>query len=503
MFEKCFADNNGVEGGYCAADGLDAAIDCNFSTLACIANETIFYSIPLPLGEAASQPTLPLILLWIAACSVFFTVYLGFINFRYFGHALDVIRGKFEEPDAKGQLSNFQSFAASMSGTVGLGNIAGVAVAVSAGGPGAVLWMVLMGFLGMSPKFAEVMLGVKYRITPEAGSPHAVAGGPMYYVRHAFESRGIPFFGPVLAAFFAVSCILGSLGGGNMFQANQTFGQILHVTGGPASVLNGKGWLFGIGLSALVGGVIVGGIRSIGSVAAKIVPAMAILYLSACTIVIAMHWQAVPGALLTIFREAFTPEAGVGGFIGAILVGVKRASFSNEAGLGSAAIVQATARTAFPVRQGFVGMLGPFFDTVIVCLATALLIVVTGVYEGGQGISGVELTSRALEDGGGAWLAYVLALAVFLFAYSTLITWFYYGEIGATYLFGEKKWVSVGFKVIFLSCVVLGCSAELENIVNLTDAMFLSMAFPNIVALYLCAPEIRRDLKAYIKTLKA
>ncbi|MCC6598043.1 MAG: alanine:cation symporter family protein [Alphaproteobacteria bacterium] len=501
MLDKCFSQEV-TEGGSCAAAGFDAAVDCSFSAVTCATNEIIFYSLPISIGEPAVSHSLPLILLWIGACSIFFTLYLGFVNFRYFGHAIRVLCGAYKEPGAKGQLSNFESFTASMSATIGLGNIAGVAVAVSIGGPGAVLWMILMGFLGMSTKFAEVMLGVKYRITPQAGSPHEFAGGPMYYVRHAFERYGIPFLGPIFAAMFAVCCILGSLGGGNMFQANQTFEQILHVTGGEQSVLYGKGWLFGLGLAALVGVVIVGGIGVIGRVSARLVPAMAVIYLSACLFVIALYWQDVPGAVVTIFREALSPEAGMGGLIGAILMGVKRASFSNEAGLGSAAIVQATAKTAFPVRQGMVGMLGPFLDTVVVCSATALLIVVTGAYESGQGVSGVQLTSNALEHGG-AWLSYVLALAVFLFAYSTLITWFYYGEIGATSLLGEKKWVSVAFKIIFLTCVVLGCAMKLENIVNLTDALFLSMAFPNIIALYLFAPEIKRDLKVYIKNLKA
>lgn len=506
MFEKCFPTDLTPEtlSPSCAQSGIDAAIDCSFSAVTCLANETLFYSLPLTVGEgaAASTHAVPLILIWLAVASIFFTLYFGFINFRYFTYAIRVLFKKYDEPNAPGELTNFQSLAASLSGTVGLGNIAGVAVAVSLGGPGAVLWMVVMGLLGMSTKFVEVTAGVKYRRMGDKDSPHSVYGGPIYYVRDAFENKGIPYIGAFLSVVFAVSCIMGALGGGNMFQANQSLEQVVRVTGGEASFFIDKGWLFGLILAVLVGMVIIGGIRSIGRVAATLVPLMAIIYLSACAVVIAMHYADIPGAFAVIFRDAFTPEAGIGGVIGGILVGVQRASFSNESGLGSAAIVQCTAKTEHPVRQGFVGMLGPFIDTVVVCMMTALLIVVTGAYEGGQGISGVELTSRAMESGG-AWLSYVLAVAVFLFAYSTLITWFYYGEIGMTYLLGEKKWVSWLFKFIFLGFIIIGCSAKLENVVNLSDAMFLSMGIPNIIGLYLLAPIIRKDLKEYIARLKA
>lgn len=500
MFDKCFAEINAAAS--CQMPGLDAAIDCKFGAAACVANETLMYSLPLSIAGVDEPYKIPLILIWLAACSIFFTIYLGFINFRYFGHAISVLRQKYHEPNAKGELSNFQSLAASMSGTVGLGNIAGVAVAVSVGGPGAAFWMLIMGLLGMSTKFAEVTVGVKYRRECEdPNSPNAISGGPMYYVREAFRQRGIPYIGSILAVFFAVSCIMGSLGGGNMFQANQTFEQVLRVTGGEESFLADKAWMFGVFLAFLVGVVIVGGIKSIGKVSSALVPIMAIIYIVASLFVIMLHWQAIPGALVTIFTSALSPEAGMGGVIGAMLAGVQRASFSNESGLGSAAIVQCTAKTDYPVRQGFVGMLGPFIDTVIVCSMTALLITVTGVYEAGQGVSGVELTSKAMEQGG-AWLSYVLALAVFLFAYSTLITWYYYGEIGMTFLLGEKKWVATLYKVIFLAVVVVGTAAQLENVVNLADALFLSMAIANIIGLYMLAPEIKRDLKAYIQGLK-
>ncbi|MEM7651022.1 MAG: amino acid carrier protein [Pseudomonadota bacterium] len=508
MFDACFPKAPDALKAFaesCTLPGLDNAIDCTFAKISCISNGTIFYSIPVELENAGTPETfdIPILLAWLAACSIFFTLYLGFINIRYFGHAFAVtFKKKYAEPDAKGELTNFQSLAASLSGTVGLGNIAGVAVAVSLGGPGAVFWMMVMGFLGMSTKFAEVTIGTKYRRDRTADdSPHTICGGPMYYVRDAFENRNIPYIGSILAVIFALSCIAGSLGGGNMFQANQSYEQIVRITGGDASFFADKGWLFGILLAFLVGLVIVGGIKSIGRVASKLVPLMAIVYITAALSVIAMHWQNIPEAISTIFSEALNFEAGFGGILGGMLVGIQRASFSNEAGLGSAPIVQCTAKTNHPVRQGFVGMIGPFADTIVVCFITAMLIVVTGAYQGADGISGVELTSKAMEFGGD-WLSYVLGIAVFLFAYSTLITWYYYGEIGLTYILGEKMWVAKLYKAIFLAVVVAGCSAKLGNFIDFTDGLFLSMGFANIIALYMFAPEIKRELKAYIKEMK-
>ena len=508
MFEKCFPKTQELLAELsqsCVSSGIDNAIDCAFAKTSCVSNGTIFYSIPVELQNAGAPETfdVPILLAWLAVCSIFFTLYLGFINIRYFGHGLAVLFGKYKEPGAKGELTNFQSLAASLSGTVGLGNIAGVAVAVSLGGPGAVFWMMVMGFLGMSSKYAEVMVGVKYRHDrTEDDSPHTIVGGPMYYVRDAFSNRNIPYLGSILAIIFAISCIFGSLGGGNMFQANQSLEQVVRITGGEASFFADKGWLFGVILAFLVGLVIVGGIKSIGRVASRLVPLMAIIYLTAALIVIGMHWQNIPGALATIFSEALNFQAGFGGILGGMLVGIQRASFSNEAGLGSAAIVQCTAKTEEPVRQGFVGMIGPFADTIVVCFITSMLIVVTGVYTASNGITGVELTSQAMEQGA-PWLSYVLALAVFLFAYSTLITWYYYGEIGMTYILGEKMWVAHLYKVIFLLVVVAGCSAKLGNFIDFTDGLFLSMGFANIIALYMLAPEIKHDTKTYIQKLKA
>ncbi len=483
---------------------IDSFINDSFKTAADWSEKIIFFAFQIPgtaPDGAAITHSLPVILLWLAAAAVFFTVYLGFINFRGFGHAIDLVRGKHDEPGAKGEINNYQALAACLSGTVGLGNIAGVAVAISVGGPGAAFWMMIMGFLGMSSKFAEVMLGVKYRHHESTAHKDEISGGPMYYLRDIFTARGMPAIGKILAAVFAVCCIGGAFGGGNMFQANQTYMQVVNVTGGEGSWFADKGWLFGIGLAFLTGVVILGGLKSIANVASAIVPVMGAIYLLASLVVIAMNLDKVPQGLADIVRLAFVPEAGFGGLMGSLLVGIQRAAFSNEAGLGSAAIVHAPARTARPVSQGFVGMLGPFIDTVVICMCTALVIVFTGVYEGGRGMEGVELTSRAFESvipGS----RFILAFTVFMFAYSTLITWSYYGEKCLTYLCGDKDWLRLGYRIVFLAFVVIGCASELGNVVRFSDAMILSMAFPNIIGLFVAAPEIRRDVKKYLQDLK-
>ena len=477
---------------------IDQRIEGLFQPVAEFVSSAVFYSVPLEGGLEVR-----LILVWLAAAAVFFTVYLGFMNFRYFGHAVGLLFAKPSKSLTKkhGQISNFEALTASLSGTVGLGNIAGVAVAISVGGPGAMLWMIIMGFLSMSTKFAEVMLGVKYRVHPDPENPEKISGGPMYYLREAFEARGFPYLGPLLAGTFAVACMCGAIGGGNMFQANQAYQQVLNVTGGEAGPLGGQGWLFGLGLSFLVGIVIIGGIKSIASVAAKLVPLMGGIYLLAGLVVIAMHASNIPEAMTAVFKGAFSMQAGFGGLLGGLLVGVQRAAFSNEAGLGSAPIVHCAARTNSAVSQGLVGMLGPFVDTVVICTVTALVIVITGVYTETDGLGGVELTSRAFESGI-SWFPYILALTVFLFAYSTLITWSYCGIKAATYLFGENKTVEMAFNLLFCGFVVIGASVELSSLIEFSDAMILAMAWPNIIGLYVLAPEIRKDLKAYLKKLK-
>jgi len=477
---------------------IDQTIDKIFEPIAKTASDIVFYDVMI-MGY-----DIKLILIWLLGAALFFTFYLGFINIRFFKHSIDIVRGKYDDPkDAQsGQISRFQALATSLSGTVGLGNIAGVAVAISIGGPGAVFWMLLMGIFSMSTKFAEVAMGVKYRHRNKAGHPENISGGPMYYLRDAFANRDIPYLGPIVAGAFAVACVAGSIGAGNMFQSNQAYQMVVNVTGGAEGFFGDKGWLFGLGLAVMVGLVIIGGIKSIGAVAGRLVPAMAGIYMVAALVVIVVNIHNVPDALASIFVQAFEPAAGIGGLMGALLVGVQRAAFSNEAGLGSAAIVHATAQTDDHVSQGMVAMIGPFIDTVVICLVTALVIVISGAHLDADGVEGIHLTSKAMETGA-SWFPYVLALTVFLFAYSTLITWFYYGVKGLTFLFGSKGSVENIYKLIFLACIVIGASSEVKSIIIFADAMILSMAIPNLIGLYLLAPEIKRDLKEYIKKIKA
>ena len=416
----------------------DSLINDAFSKLADISESIIFYSIDLNLVNAAGDSIkLPLILLWLVAASIFFTFYFGFINIRYFKHSVAVSLNRYPEPNADGEISSFQALAASLSGTVGLGNIAGVAVAITIGGPGAALWMAIMGMFSMSTKFIEVALGVKYRHHLEPMNRKSISGGPMYYLRDALNNRGIPYLGKILATLFAVACIGGAIGGGNMFQANQSFAQVLSVTGGDESWFYGKGWFFGLIMATMVAVVIIGGIKSIASAASRIVPFMAGVYLLIGFVVIAINLSSLPDALMIIVISAFSLQAGIGGFVGALLAGVQRATFSNEAGLGSSAIIHATAKTNIPVKQGIAGMMGSFVDTVIICMMTALIIVISGVYKTTDGIAGVELTSAAMGSAV-SWFPYVLSFCVVLFAYSTLITWYYYGEKCLAFLFGEN-----------------------------------------------------------------
>ncbi|MBP7759235.1 MAG: alanine:cation symporter family protein [Alphaproteobacteria bacterium] len=507
------------------APGIDKTIDGFFQPLMETSSDLVFWGIYLGQCKAEEMNIYPetwkglqvlkpylslpfdaclqlkFILIWLAAVAVFFTFYLGFISIRYFGRSIKMLFGEGSRVSGDGEISQYQALMASLSGTVGLGNIAGVAVAISTGGPGAAFWMTLMGFFGMSSKFAEVMLGVKYRQRPDPDHPTRISGGPMYYLKAAFEARGMPSVGTFFAVFFALCCIIGTIGGGNMYQANQTYKQILVATGGDASMFVGYGWAFGVVLAFFTGAVIIGGLKSIAAVASKLVPVMGIIYFIAGFVIIAMHIDNLIPSLITIVTSAFSLKAGFGALLGGLLIGVQRAAFSNEAGLGSAAIVQSTTNTDGPVGTGIVAMLGPFIDTIIICNITALVIVITGVYTEGGGMEGVELTSRAFSDGI-SWFPYVLTITVVLFAYSTMISWYYCGAVCVRYVFGEKDWVETVFKVFYLLCTVVGTSAELSNLINFTDAAMMSMAFPNILGLFILAPEIKRDLKEYLLQVK-
>ena len=474
---------------------IDDILNNIFEPVSSFVSGIIFYAEPL------SGYNVELILLWLVAAALFFTVYLGFINVKLFKHAIEVLRGKHDKGINEGEINRFQSLTTSLSGTIGLGNIAGVAVAISVGGPGAMVWMMLMGFFSMSTKFAEVMLGVKYRHRVTKGNRETFSGGPMYYLRDAMNNRNIPFLGTFLSTLFAVFCVVGTIGAGPIFQTNQAYQQLVNVTGGDGSFFADKAWLFGLIMVIAVGVVIIGGIKSIARVAEKIVPIMGGIYVLAAIIVIGIHFANIPAALGIIFTEAFTPEAGLGGLLGALLMGVRRAAFSNEAGFGTAAIAHSSAQTDDPVKQGLVGMLGPFIDTVLVCTVTALVIVVTGAYVDSNGIEGVELTSRAFAAGI-SWFPYVLALTVFLFAYSTMISWSYYGVKAFTFLFGETQLTDRIMKIVYLAFILVGASASLGQVIAFTDSMVFAMAIPNLIGMYILAKEIKRDVKKYAESIE-
>lgn len=474
-----------------SAGSLDQTINDILSPIANAIAGTVFYSVPV--GEA----NLPLIVVWLVVAASFFTLYFGFINFRGFKHALRLVRGDYTDPQDKGEVSHFQALATALSGTVGLGNIAGVAVAVSIGGPGATFWMIMGGLLGMSSKFVECALGVKYRNVHADGT---VSGGPMYYLSKGLAERGLGGLGKVLAVFFAICCIGGALGGGNMFQANQAYQMVVGVTGGESSFFADQAWLFGLIMAGLVAAVIIGGLHSIANVTSRIVPFMGVLYMLACVVILAMNFSAIPDAFGAIIAGAFSPEGITGGVIGVLIQGFKRAAFSNEAGIGSAAIAHSAVKTHEPLSEGFVSLLEPFIDTVVICTMTALVIVITGAYANQDGLGGVALTSSAFESAF-SWFPYVLAVAVVLFAFSTMISWSYYGTKAWTYLFGESKASDLSFKVLFCVFVVIGSSMSLGPVIDISDSMIFAMSLANIIGLYILAPGIKRDLASYWKRI--
>ena len=479
-----------------AQEGIDTRIDEAVKPFADTVSGIIFSSFPL------GGIQFPFVLVWLIAGATIFTFYFRFINFRAFRHGFQLVRGDYSDPTAAGEVTHFQALATALSGTVGLGNIAGVAVAVSLGGPGATFWMILAGLLGMSSKFVECTLGVKYRNEYTDGS---VSGGPMYYLSKGLAERSdkLKILGKVLAVMFAVFCIGGSFGGGNMFQANQSFKQVLAVTGGDASWLADKGWLFGVVMAALVGLVIIGGIRGIARVTSKIVPFMAVVYVTAGLVIIFTHLSELPAAFSSILNGAFSPEGIAGGVIGVLFQGFKRAAFSNEAGVGSAAIAHSAVRTNRPVTEGLVALYEPFVDTVVVCTITALVIIITGTWDPSVDPSqGVALTSAAFESTI-SWFPWVLTVAVVLFAFSTMISWSYYGLKAWTYLFGESMMTDVVYKVLFLFFVIVGSSMQLGSVIDFSDAMIFAMAFPNMLGIYFLMPVVKRELDEYWSDYKA
>lgn len=452
-------------------------------------------------GELARNPNgtirtnqIPFIVIWLIFGALFFTIRMGFINFWGWRHSIKLVRGKFDEDDAPGEVTHFQALATAVSATVGLGNIAGVAVAISVGGPGATFWLIIAGLLGMASKFTECTLGVKYR---DIGSDGVVEGGPMRYLRKGLAAKNMGGLGKVLAVVFAILAIGASFGGGNMFQANQAYEQL----SSQFPMLQGMGPYFGVFLAILVGIVILGGIQSIAKVTEKIVPFMAGLYILAALVIIFKNIGNVGHAFSLIIEGAFAPSAMLGGFIGVLVQGFRRAAFSNEAGVGSAAIAHSAAKTKHPVSEGFVALLEPFIDTVVVCTLTALVLIFTGFYNDG-GLGGAELTSSAFGSVI-SWFPYVLVLAIFLFAFSTMISWSYYGLRAWTFLFGRSKITEISYKLLFLVFIVIGSSVSLGAVLDFSDMMILAMALPNIVGLLLLSGEVRKDLKEYWRKYKA
>tara|TARA_B110000285_G_scaffold54768_1_gene62381 strand:+ start:74 stop:1651 length:1578 start_codon:yes stop_codon:yes gene_type:complete len=493
--------------------GLDQRIDDWFMPIASAWEELVLTTIPLGIYK------IPFVVVLLVIGATFFTIYFGFINVRRFPTAINIVRGKYdsiEDAAVDGEVSHFQALATAVSGTVGLGNIAGVAVAIALGGPGATFWMVVCGLIGMSTKFVECTLGVKYRDVGEDGT---IYGGPMYYLSKGLEERGLKVLGKILGVVFAILCVGASFGGGNAFQSNQAAVQLSSLFGieGGAS-----GVIIGIILAVLVGIVIIGGIKRIASITEKIVPFMAGIYVLAALIIIFANYSYIDDAFGLIFEGAFTPMAGLGGVVGVIIVGFQRAAFSNEAGAGSAAIAHSAVKTKYSASEGLVALLEPFIDTVVICTMTALVIIFFnidgsnlesvfkyGSVEGsnvilngsGESLGGVDLTSRAF-DSVIPGFSYILTIAIVLFAFSTMISWSYYGLQSWKYLFGKGKKADLVYKIIFLLFVIIGAASTLDAVIKFSDAMILALVFPNMIGLLLLFPKVKEELNKFIKAIR-
>jgi AGCS family alanine or glycine:cation symporter len=482
------------------AKTIDQRINDVFEPITSAVESVVFVSLPI----AGIQ--VPFVLIWLIAGAVIFTVYLNFVNIRSFRHSLDVVRGHFDKPGETGEVSHFQALTAALSGTVGVGNIAGVAFAVAIGGPGATFWMIVAGLLGMSSKFVECSLGTMYRNVNADGT---VSGGPMYYLDKGLKGMGYPKLGKVLAVMFAIACIGGSFGGGNMVQVNQATKQLAEITGGQESIFYNNGWIFGTIMAAIVAIVIIGGIKSIARVTDKLVPLMVGIYLTGAFIVLGYHIADLPAALGLIFKSAFSGEALYGGIIGVVIQGFRRAAFSNEAGVGSASIAHSAVKTDEPISEGVVALLEPFIDTVVICTMTALVIIVTNY--GGVGaeaafhnratVGDIGLTSNAFSSVM-SWFPPILGIAVILFALSTMISWSYYGLKAWTYLFGESKTNEIVYKVLFCGFVIVGSAISANAVFDFGDAMIFAMCFPNVLGLYFLLPEVKRAYNTYLEKVR-
>tara|TARA_B110000503_G_scaffold135711_1_gene216785 strand:+ start:227 stop:1843 length:1617 start_codon:yes stop_codon:yes gene_type:complete len=515
--------------------GLDEKINDAFMPVAVWWEGFVLTSVPI------GGYNIPFVVLLLVIGATFFTIYFKFPGITKFGLAINTVRGKYDDIDAhsadksaavnivdgdvidtirdeskEGEVSHFQALATAVSGTVGLGNIAGVAVAIALGGPGATFWMIVCGVIGMSTKFVECTLGVKYRDVDADGT---VYGGPMYYLSKGLKENGYAGLGKVLAVMFAVLCVGASFGGGNAFQSNQAAVQLktlFNIDGGAS------GLIIGLILAILVGIVIIGGIKRIAKITEKIVPFMAGIYVLACLVIIFANFSYIGDAFGLILNGAFTPMAGLGGFVGVLIVGFQRAAFSNEAGAGSAAIAHSAVKTKFPASEGVVALLEPFIDTVVICTMTALVIIffnidgsnMQSVFKyGGDGLSnvvlnsdgssigGVDLTSMAF-DSVIPGFSYILTIAIVLFAFSSMISWSYYGLQSWKYLFGKGKTADMTYKILFLLFVVIGAAATLDAVIKFSDAMILALVFPNMIGLLLLFPKVRDDMKKYLSAIK-
>lgn len=474
------------------------SVDGLFQPLVSFLDRILFWDPFAALGIALPVK-IPFIIIWLIFGAVFFTIYLKFINLRGMKHAIELVIGKYDKKSHSGEISHFQALATATASTVGLGNIAGVAVAITMGGPGATFWLIIAGFLGMTTKFTECTLGVKYRKINANGS---ISGGPMYYLRDGLAKKGLVKTGKILAVIFALFASIGAFGIGNMFQSNQMVAQV--ITTFPS--LDGSQIWIGIVLAILVGMVIIGGIRGIAKVNDKLFPLMAGIYILSALTVIAINYQHLGEAFLLIWDGAFTPDGIKGGVIGVMLIGFRRAAFSNEAGIGSAAIAHSTVKTKQPVTEGYVALLEPFIDTVVICTMTALVIVITGMYANPGNLTGSALTSAAFASVS-SWFPYLLLITIILFAYTTIISWSYYGVKSIDFLLGdiiEKKFgkrilVTRVYQVIFLVITALGSVLSLNAVVDFSDMLILAMAVPNIIGLYILAPEVKKMLNQYIK----
>ena len=476
------------------AMNIDAFMDKHIAPFSDAVAKIIFYPI------SCFGTKVPIIIFWILFAGIFFTIYFRGICVWGFKHAIDLIKKPAQKTqDGSGDVSSFQALATALSGTIGIGSIAGVAISISIGGAGAAFWIFIGALLGMSIKFIEATLAVKYRRFNEDGS---VSGGPMHYIAHGLTRRKMRWLGQPLAVIYAVLCVGGGITGGNMIQINQSTHQFIFITGGETSFLHGCGWIFGLIVAILVGMVTMGGIKSIAKVTTVLVPTMCVMYIISGLIVILANIMNIPSALALILHEAFHPQSIAGGIFGVIIIGLRRSVQSNEAGTGAAAIVYAAAQTKEPVSQGFVALLETFL-TGILCLFTSFAIIFSGVLDNttiGQ-ISGIELASNAFQSVI-PFFPYILSLIAILFALSTLISWAYYGQKAWTFMFGEGKKRAMTFNLMYCAFVVIGSVMNVASVVEITDAMMIAMCVPNVIVLYILCPEIKQDLIDYCKRMK-